>query len=137
MRGDGFHHVRPHTCLPQDRHKARQNSRHGHQFGAQALDGAFDGGLLDVGALQDGSGGKPPVERFVQIDDHHDTRLDRDPKQRDVANPDRNAEIVAKVPLEKKAARHRVERRKDQNQRFSHGSEHHIKQHKDCEEDDR
>jgi hypothetical protein len=26
-------------------------------WGASALDGAFDGGLLNVGALQDGSGG--------------------------------------------------------------------------------
>ena len=85
----------------------------------------------------DGAGGELPVERFVQIDDHHNASLDRDSEQRDVANPDRNTEIVAKEPLEKKASRHRIERRKDQNQRFGHGTEHHIQQHKDRDEDDR
>src|ERR1700731_1662317 len=136
-RGDGFHHVRPHTGLPQDRHKARQNGRDGHQFGTQALDGAFDGGLLNIDALQDRPGGKLPVKRFVQIDDHNDASLDRDSKQRDVTNPDRNTEIVAKVPLEKKASRHRIERRKDQNECFGHGSEHHVQQQKNRNEDDR
>ncbi len=42
---------------------------------------------INIDALQDRPGGKPPVERFVQIDDHHDTRLDRYSKQGDVANP--------------------------------------------------
>ena len=83
------------------------------------------------------SGGKLPIERFVQIYDHHDFGLDRDTEQRDVANPDGNAEIVAKLPLEKKPSRHRIQRRKDQNQCFGHGSEHHIEQHKDRKEDNR
>ncbi len=48
---------------------------------------------INIDALQDRPGGKPPVERFVQIDDHHDTRLDRYSKQGDVANPDCNAEL--------------------------------------------
>ena len=37
--------------------RPRQNSRHGHQLGPQVLDGAFGGGLLDIGAPQGGSGG--------------------------------------------------------------------------------
>jgi hypothetical protein len=65
-RGDWFHHVRPHTSLPQDRHKARQNSRDSHQLGTQALDGALDGGPLNIAALRDRPGGKPPVECFVR-----------------------------------------------------------------------
>jgi hypothetical protein len=70
----------------------------------RTLDGAFGGRLLNIDALQGGSCGKFPVERFVQIDDHHDASLDRDSKQRDVANPDCNTEVIAKVPLKKKAS---------------------------------
>jgi len=53
----------------------------------QALDGAFDGGLLHIDALQGRPGGKFTIERFVQIYDHHDSGLERDSEQRDVANP--------------------------------------------------
>jgi len=43
---------------PLSRYKARQNSCDGHQFGTQALDGAFDGGLLNIDALLGRPGGK-------------------------------------------------------------------------------
>ncbi len=67
----------------------------------------------------------------MQIDDHHDSGLDRDSEQRDIADPDRNTEVVAKVPLEKKASRQRLEGRKDQNECLGHRPEHHVQQQKD------
>ena len=42
----------------------------------------------------------PPVERLVQVDDHDDAGLHRDAVERDVADPDRDGEVVAEPPLQ-------------------------------------
>src|SRR5262249_19113592 len=98
---------------------------------------AFDSGLLNVGALHGKSRGKSSIERFVQIDDHHDAGLNRDSEQGDIADPHCNTEVITKVPLEQKSPRQSVERRKDQDQRFGHRAEHHVEQQKDGDEDNR
>ena len=38
---------------------------------------------------------EPMFQGFVQIDDHHDAGFDGDSEQSDIADPDRNAEVVA------------------------------------------
>ena len=49
------------------------------------------------------------VESLVEVDDHDDTRLDRDAVERDVADPDRDGEVVAEQPLKNDPPGHRVD----------------------------
>src|SRR5579864_3223330 len=101
------------------------------------MNGSLNRGLLYVSGLKQLSGGELSVKRFVQIDDHNDSGFDSDPKQRDVADPYSDAEVVAQIPLQQQASRHRVECRKNENQRFTNGMKNHVEQQEDREEYDR
>src|SRR6516164_7983436 len=77
------------------------------------------------------------IERLTEIDDHYDPGLDGDPEQRDVSDPNGNAEIVAQEILQKQTASHGTEARKDQDGSLCRRLEEHVKQDKDQGEYDR
>src|SRR5437016_4021432 len=77
------------------------------------------------------------MECFMYVYDHDGSSLDCNAKQRDIANPYRNAEVVAQQLLQDEAARKRVERREDKHSRLHNGMEDHVKQDKNSEEHDR
>ena len=57
------------------------------------------------------------LKRFMQIHDHHHAGFHRNPEQRDIADPNRYAEVVAKQPLQQQSAGHGVDGWKNQDQR--------------------
>src|SRR5579859_6918987 len=70
----------------------------------------------------------------MEIDDHHDARLYRDAKQRDIPDPHGHAEVVAQQPLQDQPAGHGIERREDQDHGLSQGVEDHVQKQEDHEE---
>src|SRR5713226_654541 len=73
----------------------------------------------------------------MEIDHHDHTSFNCDPKQCDVTDPDRNAEVVAKQPLQDQAACHGIERREDEHHGFGDVMENHVQEEEDHKEDDR
>src|SRR6266404_3870841 len=134
--GDRFHHVGADAGLPQDGDKARENDTYGHQLRPQTLHRTFNRRFFNVLVFQRLSGCEAAVECFMQIHDHDNARFDGDAEQRDVADPDRHAEVVAEQLLQDEAPRERVERREDEHGGFPDGMEHHVEEHKDDEEHD-
>ena len=76
-------------------------------------------------------------ERFMEIDHHDDAGLDRNSEERDIADGHRNAEVVVKQPLQQQPSTHRIDSRKDEDERLGDRVEDHIQQQKNHEEDDR
>jgi hypothetical protein len=93
---DGFHHIGADAAFPQDGDEARKNHAHGHELRPEALHRTFNGGFFDVFVFDRFSGCEPAVECLMQLDNHDHTGLNRNSKQRDVADPDCHAEVVAK-----------------------------------------
>ena len=75
-------------------------------------------------------------KRFVQIDDHDDAGFNRDAEQRDIADPHRDAEVVAEQPLENQTAGQRIDRGENQDGGLSDRMKDHVEQQEDHEEDD-
>ena len=73
----------------------------------------------------------------MQVDHHYHSRFNGDTKERDIADPDRHAEVVAQQPLQNQCSSCGVESRKDQNHGFRDGAENHIQQHENYEEHNR
>ncbi len=134
--GDRLHHVRADAGFPEDRHQTREHGRYRHQLGAQALHGTVDHRRLQVRLGDRSASPEALIQRLMQIDDHHDTGLNGNAEERDVADPNGHAEVIAKPPLQQQTAGKRIDRRKDQHQRLSHGMKDEIEQHEDDEEDD-
>ena len=76
-------------------------------------------------------------ERFMEIDDHDDSRLDRDAKERNVADRYGNAEVVFEQPLQQQSATHRIDGREDEDKRFGYRVKDQVQQQENHEEDDR
>jgi hypothetical protein len=55
----------------------------------------------------------------MQVHDHNNAGFHRDAKQRDIADSDADAEVMAKQPLKNQFAGHRIERGKDQDHSLS------------------
>ena len=68
------------------------------------MDSTFDGSVLDLAESQRGAFRYAFFQSFVQVNHHHHSGFHRDSKQSDIANPDRNAEVVSQQPLQQQAA---------------------------------
>ena len=75
-----------------------------------------------------------PFHRFVQIHDHHDAGLNRRAEQRDVADPDGHAEVVAEQPLQEDAAGQRERHGEDDVRRLLRAVINDVKQQEDDEQ---
>ena len=73
-------------------------------------------------------------QRFLEIDDHHHAGLDRRAEERDVADPDGDAEIVAEQVLQKDAAAQRERHGEDDVRGFLRVAIDDVEQQEDDEE---
>ena len=73
-------------------------------------------------------------QRFLEIDDHDHAGLDRGAEERDVADPDRDAEVVAEQVLQKDAAAQREGHGEDDVRRFLDGCDRRVEQQEDDEQ---
>src|SRR5258708_8731681 len=80
--------------------------------------------------------GDATIQSFVKIDHHDHAGLYGDSKQRDVPDPNGDAEVEAHHVLEQQTAGHCVPGRKDQHDGLSHRMEEHIEQDKDQSKND-
>ena len=64
------------------------------------MDGPFDSGCFDIGIRQRPSLFELFLQRFMQINHHDHAGLYRDSEERDVADRDRDAEVVFEQPGE-------------------------------------
>src|SRR5579863_2068084 len=72
----------------------------------------------------------------MQVNDHDYAGLHGNAEQCNVADPDRNAEVVTERPLQNQPARQSVDRRENENRSFHHRPENHVQQYEDDKEDD-
>ena len=134
--GNRLHNVRADTGLPENRCEAGKNGDNGHQLGTETLHGSLDHRGLYVSVAVDFTFLQPILQGFMQIDHHDNARLYSDAEERNVANPNRNAEVIAQQLLEQETSCHGIDRWKDQDYGLGDRVEEHIEQHKDHEKDD-
>src|SRR2546421_1147222 len=82
------------------------------------------------------TGFESPIERLVEIHNHHDSRLHGNAEKGDIADPHRHAEVIAKQLLQDEAAGERINRRENKHGRFHDGMKYHVEQHENHEEYD-
>src|SRR6185312_4600433 len=135
-RGDRFHHVRTDPGFAKDWNEAREHDRDGHQFGTEAMYGALDNRRLQVGFGQRSAGYKAAIKGVTEVNHHDNAGLDGNAKKRDIAHPDRYAEVVPEPPLQNQSSGESVDRRENQYGCFRNGVKDHIQEDKNQEEHD-
>ena len=100
------------------------------------MHGALDDRGLQVGFGERHAGGKTALKRLVQVNHHDHARFDGDAEKGDVSDPDRDAEVIAKVSLQDKPSGEGIDRREDQDGGLGDGMEHHVEQDKNHEKHD-
>ena len=104
-RRERLHHFRAGSRAPHDRQQTGDDRGDGHHFRTQAQARAFLDGGNEICVAEAGTNSSASsFKRFLQIDDHDDAGLDGGAEERDVADPDGDAEIVAEQVLQKDAA---------------------------------
>src|SRR5260370_9451802 len=73
----------------------------------------------------------------METDDEHDACFNGNAEESDVADPYRDAEVIAEQLLQNEAARQRIDRRENKDSRFGEGMKHHVEKNKDEKKDDR
>src|SRR2546422_249320 len=76
----------------------------------------------------------PLIQRFVQVHDHHHPGFNRNAKERDVANPHSDAEVVSKKPLQNQPTGHGIESWNHEDHGLHYGVEDHVEKQKDHKE---
>ena len=88
--------------------QARDDRGDGHDLRTQAQPRAFFDGCDEIGVPKAAPRSRRfALDRFLQVHDHDDAGLNRGAKERDVADPDGDAEVVAEEVLQKDAAAER------------------------------
>src|SRR5258708_1390454 len=103
---DAFHDIR--TALvggrPHDWQEAKENGTDGHDFGPDALDGAFDHSGLEVAHGSHSASGAEFVPGMVKREEHHDAGLRIESGKGHEADPDLRAHVVTKDVKEPESA---------------------------------
>ena len=133
--GEGLHHFRAGARAPHDRQEAGDDGGDGHHFRAQAQARAFLDGDDEIGARERSAEGLALLlQRLFEIHDHDHAGLDRGAEERDVADGDGGAEIVAESVLQEDAAGEREGHGEDDVRGFLHAAIDDVEQQENHDE---
>ena len=88
---------------PEHRRESDHGRQLGHQLGAQSMDGSFHHGFANLRQRQVFQAASL-LDRFTQVDQDDESAFGREAETGDEADPDRDAEVVAKQILKQDAA---------------------------------
>ena len=134
--GDAAHHLGAGALAPEDRQQAGHDGDDGHHLRPHALDGAGDNRRAQIVARERtavlaAQRASRSFKRLVEIDEHDDAGFGGDAGERDEADGDRDAHIVAEPPHEPGAADKREGHRQHDDERLGEPPEIEIEQHED------
>src|SRR6516164_2566872 len=94
--GDAFHDIGAALVGwgPHDGEQAEEDGANGHDFGANALDGAFNDSGLEVVHGVHATGGAEFVPGVVQVEEHDNAGFGVQASECDEADPDGHAHVV-------------------------------------------